>query len=72
MVPVLEYRIEGNKLRYRWTNVVPGFAMPIRVTLSESGFKEIRPTGQWQTARLKVGGRTFQVDPNYYVTSSRL
>ena len=36
-IPVLEYSMRGNTLTYRWTNVVPGFDMPVRVTLgSES------------------------------------
>jgi aminopeptidase N len=69
MVPVLEYRIEGSTLHYRWTNVVSGFAMPLRVTLEGSGFSVIRPTEAWKTARLKLGGRAFEVDPNYYVTA---
>src|SRR6266566_1361712 len=72
MVPVLEYRIEGSTLHYRWTNVVPGFTMPVKVTLSAAGFSEIRPTEEWKTARLKLGGRAFAVDPNYYVTASPL
>ena len=72
MVPVLEYRIEGNTLHYRWSNVVPGFAMPVRVTLSGSGFSVIRPTEEWKTARLKLARRAFAVDPNYYVTASPL
>ncbi len=68
-VPVLEYRIDASTLRYRWANVVPGFAMPIRVTLSGARFSVIRPTETWQTARLRLGGAPFQVDPNYYVTA---
>src|SRR5205823_4056058 len=70
MVPVLEYRIAGNTLHYRWTNVVPGFTMPVKVTLSASGYSAIRPTEEWKTARLKLAGRAFAVDPNYYVTAS--
>jgi len=69
MVPVLEYRIAGNTLHYRWANVVPGFAMPVRVTLSGSGFSVIRPTEAWKTARLKLGGSAFAVDANYYVSA---
>ena len=30
-VPMLEYRLDGSTLTYRWADVVPGFAMPIRV-----------------------------------------
>ena len=72
MVPVLEYRIAGSTLHYRWTNVVSGFAMPLRVTLERSGFSVIRPTEAWKTARLRLAGRAFAVDPNYYVIASPL
>jgi aminopeptidase N len=68
LVPVFEYRIEGKTLSYRWTDVVPGFDMPVRVTLKASKFKEIHPTESWQTARLKLANPAdFKVDPNYYV-----
>ena len=33
MIPTFEYRIAGDTLSYRWANVVPGFDMPVRVTL---------------------------------------
>jgi aminopeptidase N len=67
-VPTLEYKIAGNTLSYRWTDVVPGFAMPVAVTLADSGYSVIRPTETWQTAPLMLAaaGR-FQVDPDYYV-----
>ena len=70
MVPVLEYRIERNTLHYRWANVVPGFAMPVRVTLAESRFSLIRPTEAWKTARLRLADiAAFRVDSNYYVSA---
>ena len=70
MVPVFEYWIAGNTLHYHWSNVVPGFAMPVRVTLSGSGFRVIGPKEAWQTARLRLAGpAAFRVDSNYYVTA---
>jgi hypothetical protein len=67
-IPVLEYRIEGATLSYRWTDVVPGFDMPVGVTLSGDGFTVIRPTESWQTATLELARpEDFRVDPNYYV-----
>ena len=70
LVPVLEYRIEGSTLHYRWANVVPGFAMPIRVTLSGTEDSVIRPTEAWKTTRLRLSDpAAFHVDPNYYVTA---
>jgi aminopeptidase N len=68
MVPVLEYRIAGDTLRYRWTEVVPGFAMPVGVTLTDSGYTVIHPTAIWRTAPLRLSDPgAFRVDPDYYV-----
>jgi aminopeptidase N len=67
-VPALEYRIAGKALSYRWADVVPDFAMPVAVTLGDSGFTVIRPTETWQTAELTLADpSTFKVEPNYYV-----
>jgi aminopeptidase N len=70
MVPTLEYRVDGSSLRYRWTNVVPGFDMPVKVRLSPSDWTMIRPTAEWQTAPFSLPSATdFAVDPNFYVES---
>lgn len=67
-VPVLEYRIQAGTLSYRWTNVVPGFDMPVRVTLAPGAFERIRPTEQWQTMPVRgVTAASFRVDENFYV-----
>jgi aminopeptidase N len=67
-VPVLEYRIQNGTLSYRWTGVVPGFDMPVRVTLAPGEFQLIRPTEQWQTALVRgVTASNFRVDENFYV-----
>jgi len=68
MVPTLEYRIVGDTLSYRWANVVPGFDMPIRVTLDWPTWTLIKPTEAWQTATVRLGNPTdFKVDENFYV-----
>jgi aminopeptidase N len=67
-IPVFEYRIRGNELSYRWSNVLPGFDMPIKATISGSALSFIRPTTEWKTARLSLpAGTAFRVDPNFYV-----
>lgn len=73
MVPELEYRIEGATLSYRWVDVVPNFNLPIRVTLSDTGYAVIRPTETWQTAKLSLQNPdSFMVDPNYYVDTKKV
>ncbi|HTS87768.1 MAG TPA: M1 family metallopeptidase [Gemmatimonadales bacterium] len=67
-IPTLEYRIDGPRLWYRWTETVPGFDLPVRVTLADSGYSVIRPAASWQAAPLTLRDpSTFRVDPNYYV-----
>src|SRR5678815_2362182 len=41
-VPTLEYKLQGSRLSYRWANVVPGFAMPVRVTTSPGRLSWLR------------------------------
>jgi aminopeptidase N len=73
MVPTLEYKLEGQKLSYRWTNVVPGFAMPVRVTTSTGRYSWIRPTVTWKTTPIYlVPPEEFRVDENFYVNAKDL
>jgi len=69
-IPTLLTSIEGDTLRYRWTNVVPGFDMPVRVKLSEDGYEWLRPTEEWQSVPHGLTDpHAFEVDRNFYVTS---
>jgi len=69
-IPVLEYAVEDGTLRYRWANVVPGFAMPVRVTLSPGRFARIQPTETWQSVPIELASpEQFRVDPDFYVTA---
>jgi aminopeptidase N len=66
-VPVLEHRVTGSALEYRWTGVVPGFAMPVEVTLGGEA-RTLRPTTGWQSVPLPAGTSSeLAVDPDYYV-----
>jgi aminopeptidase N len=72
-IPVFEYRITGDTLFYRWADVVPGFAMPVAVTLSPDTFTVVQPTEAWQTATVKLADPAqFTVDPDYYVIARDL
>ena len=72
MIPVLEYKTEGSHLSYRWTKVVPGFAMPVRIAtaVGDSTYRWIRPTEHWQTGRGAFSASdSVRVDPNFLVTA---
>jgi aminopeptidase N len=72
-VPTLEYKLEGQQLSYRWTNVVPGFAMPIKATTSPGKLSWIRPTERWKTTTVRLNRpEDFRVDENFYVVAKDL
>jgi aminopeptidase N len=69
MIPSLEYRVENGTLAYRWADVVPNFAMPVRVMLGGSAVM-LHPTTSWQSMPTTVRDASeVRVDENYYVTA---
>ena len=69
-IPALEYRVEDGTLFYRWTDVVTGFDMPVRVEIPGLGVRWLRATDVCQ--RLKVpspAGTDVAVDEDFYVTA---
>jgi aminopeptidase N len=66
MIPVLEYTIDGKKLKYRYTNVVDGLHMPIRVFINDI-VVWINPTTTWKRAPKYRREATFKVDSNFYI-----
>jgi hypothetical protein len=72
-VPVLEYRIDGPALTYRWTNVVTGFDMPVSVLAGKGRSVRLLPTEQWRTTDIGLEKpEDFRVDEDYYVESKRV
>ncbi|MEW7278340.1 M1 family metallopeptidase [Aquimarina sp. 2201CG1-2-11] len=68
-VPTLEYTYKNNNLKYRYTNIVKGFAIPLRILIDNKPHW-IHPTSNWQEQ--KVDGNVLKVDPNFYVDSKSL
>jgi aminopeptidase N len=67
-IPVLEYRLSGTSLAYRWANVVPGFAMPVRVAVTGDRSVTLTPTERWQTMAVpSLRPEHLRVDENFYV-----
>lgn len=65
-VPVLEYSLGNGQWSYRWTNVVPGFEMPVDVAFPDAPntFRRIRPTATWASIPATVAP---VVKRDYYV-----
>lgn len=76
-LPVYEYQIKENargnlELRYRWNDVVDGFQMPIKVTLSKDSFQLIIPDNKWRVADINFfNKKDFRVDTSHYLFTTK-
>lgn len=66
MIPVLEYKIEGQKLSYHWTNCVDGFNMPVRLANDPKVW--LNATTEWKETPLTDDVKDgLQIDKNFYI-----
>ena len=65
-IPTLEHTIEKKTLKYRWTNTVANFEMPLKTTINGEE-KWIYPTSAWENLALTSAGTSFLIDENFYV-----
>ena len=65
-IPTLEHTIENKTLKYRWTNTVANFEMPLKTTINGEE-KWIYPTSTWKNLALTSAGTSFLIDENFYV-----
>ncbi len=68
---MLRWKKEGKTLSYKYENVVPGFAMPIRVLINGKPVS-ITPTESMLGKGVQEDIKTVEVDRNYYVESKEL
>lgn len=64
-IPVLEYKLEDGVITYRYTRVVEGFDMPIRLFIAEEE-KWLFPTSKWKSEDLG-GNFKPEFDWNFYI-----
>ena len=68
-VPTFEYSIQNGILKYKWTNTIDGFHMPLEISAGDSNFK-IHPTNDIQEMNLNDGD--IKIDRDYYVFKSKI
>lgn len=61
-IPVLEYSQNGNVLKYRWTNTVEGFNLPVRIDEKQT----ITPSSDWKILQLN-SDKELVFNDNYFV-----
>lgn len=65
-IPTFEYKVQGNNLEYRWTNCVPGFNMPVKVSVNGKE-QWIKPQAEWTNLPQKSNFLKLEVYNDFYV-----
>ncbi len=60
-IPILEYKIIGNKVQYHYTNCIQGFNMKLQL---KNG-NWIEPKEAWK--ELEISSNEFKVNPNFFI-----
>ncbi|HEX6649947.1 MAG TPA: M1 family metallopeptidase [Pyrinomonadaceae bacterium] len=69
-IPLLKYELNRKTLSFKYERVVPGFAMPLRVTVNGKEIK-ITPNEEKQTLDFPDEIKTFEVNRNFYIESEK-
>jgi aminopeptidase N len=69
MIPNLQYTIQQNQLRYRYTDIIKGFAMPVQVKIN-GVLNWIQPTSAWKTLENNGKIKTLDVQQDFLINSS--
>lgn len=65
-IPTFEYKFKDNIFSYRWTNCVPGFTIPAKVTLN--GIEQwLKPQAEWTNLPQTAKDLKVEVDKDFYV-----
>ncbi|HUR66142.1 MAG TPA: M1 family metallopeptidase [Chitinophagaceae bacterium] len=69
-IPQLEYKVQGDRVSYRWGNCIAGFAMPFKTIDGEW----LYPTAEWKsaTATAQLLSKGLVADKNFYVTVKKV
>ncbi|HBU77544.1 MAG TPA: peptidase M1 [Muricauda sp.] len=69
MIPTLEYKLEGDEIKFRYTDVLQDFDMPVRLFIDGSE-KWLFPSAEWKTE--KLDGTQVVFDKNFYIETKKI
>jgi aminopeptidase N len=70
-IPTLEYTFQENALKYRWTNSVAGFDMPVKVSLNGREVT-LEPKSEWNEFTFPFKIEKVEVNKDFYVLSKNV
>ena len=67
---MLKYKVNGKTVEFNYERVVKGFAMPIRVAINGKEVV-IKPSELKQTFEFSEDIKTFEVNRNFYIETTK-
>ena len=67
--PTLEYNIENGELKYRWTDIVDDFDMPIQIEI-DGTIEWLYPKSEWQTKT--ITSEQIKIDKDFYILAKEI
>ena len=68
-IPTLEYEIKNGQLKYRWTSIVEGFDMPIKIEIDDH-IEWLFPKADWQTK--SIAASEIRIDRNFLIYTRQI
>ena len=68
-IPKLDYKFENDEFFYKWSNVIDGFDMPVKITL-DNETSLFFPETKWKSTPIKK--EAIVVDRNFYIEIQKL
>ncbi|GAA4961436.1 M1 family metallopeptidase [Algibacter aquimarinus] len=70
-IPTLEYSINKKELKFRWTNIIDKFDMPVQVKI-DGKEQWLFPKSEWKTMELETKNAPLTIDPDFYIYSKQI
>lgn len=70
-IPMIEFSTKGKKLSFKYANTVPGFSLPLLVSINNEPEIWIYPGEEWKTVNASSPIESVQFNPNFYVTINK-
>lgn len=71
MIPKLEYKVNGDELTFRFSNVIEGFDMPV-IVMIDGKENWIYPKTEWKTKKFDGAIKKINVKRDFYITSEMI
>ena len=68
-IPTLEYTVENQVLKYRWTNTASDFEMPVQIIVNGQA-QWLYPKDSWSLVEIKA--LDIKIHPDFYVKSQKI